>query len=97
MPDVTPEETKIAKIVVDRDLCIGSASCVAVAKRVFQLDAENKAIVIDPKGADDETIKLAAKSCPVFAIFLYSRRGRQLYPEPEATQPGPRADQPTGG
>ncbi|MFC1749818.1 ferredoxin [Pseudomonadota bacterium] len=60
------------KIVVDRDLCIGAAPCVAVAGGVFQLDDEGKAIVIDPKGADDETIKLAAQSCPVKAIKLYN-------------------------
>ena len=51
---------KIAKIVVDRDLCIGAASCVAIAPGVFALDEENKAYVVSDKGADDETILLAA-------------------------------------
>lgn len=76
-----PEDKKIAKIVIDRDLCIGAASCVALAGGVFQLDDQNKAVVVNPTGADDETIMLAAKSCPVFAIFLYNRKGEQLYPE----------------
>ena len=81
MPDA-PKPLKIARIEVDRDLCIGSAPCVTVAPGVFQLDDENKAIVVDPKGADDETILLAAQACPVMAIKLFDEEGNQIYPEP---------------
>ncbi len=72
---------KIGKIVVDRDLCIGAAPCVTVAPGVFELDEENKAIVTNPKGADDDTILLAAQSCPVQAVLLYDEEGNQIYPE----------------
>ena len=72
------------KIVVDRNLCIGAAPCVAVAPGVFQLDEEGKAYVVDPKGADDATIKLAAEACPVRAIFLYDDAEKQIYPPVEA-------------
>ena len=69
------------KIVVDRDLCIGAAPCVAIAGSVFQLDEEGKAIIIDEKGADDETIKLAAEACPTRAIILTDETsGAQIYP-----------------
>ena len=71
---------KIAKIVVDRSLCIGAASCIAVAPGVFELDGENKAVVYNDKGADDETILLAAKSCPTQAILLFDEDGNQLFP-----------------
>jgi len=71
---------KIGKIVIDRDLCIGAASCVAIAPNVFALDEENKAIVINEKGADDETILLAAESCPTKAIIIFDDQGRQVYP-----------------
>jgi ferredoxin len=71
---------KIGKIHVDRDLCIGAASCVAIAPSVFQLDEENKAYVVDEKGADDETILLAAKSCPTKAIIIFDTEGNQIYP-----------------
>jgi len=74
-------ESKISKIEVDRNACIGAASCVAVAPDVFELDGENKAIVKNPKGADDETIMLAAKSCPVAAIKVYGKDGNQIVPE----------------
>lgn len=71
---------KVAKIVVDRHLCIGAASCIAVAPGVFQLDGENKAVVYNDKGADDETILLAAQSCPTQAILLFDEEGNQIFP-----------------
>jgi len=71
---------KIAKIYVDRDLCIGAAACIAVAPGVYALDDENKAIILDAHGADDETIVLSAKSCPVKAIQLIDENGEQVYP-----------------
>lgn len=75
-----PKKTKIGKIYVDRNLCIGAASCVAVAPDVFELDEENKAVVKNPKGADDATILLAAESCPTRAIIVYDEDGNQIYP-----------------
>lgn len=74
------EAKKIGKIVVDRNLCIGAASCIAVAPGVFELDGENKAVVYNDKGADNETILLAAKSCPTQAILVFDEEGNQLYP-----------------
>lgn len=71
---------KISKVVVDRDLCIGAAPCVTVAPGVFQLDEENKAYVVNQKGADAETILLAAQSCPVQAIIVFDEAGVQIYP-----------------
>lgn len=71
---------KIVKIVVDRNLCIGASSCVAVAGTTFQLDEENKAIVLDAESVDDETLLLAAQSCPTKAIFVYDKDGCQVYP-----------------
>lgn len=71
---------KIGKIVVDRNLCIGAASCIAVAPGVFELDSENKAVVYNDTGADDETILLAAKSCPTQAILLFDEDGNQIFP-----------------
>lgn len=37
---------KVSKIVIDRDLCIGAASCVTIMPGVFQLDEENKAVIV---------------------------------------------------
>ena len=61
MSDAPNKPLKISRVEVDRDLCIGAAPCVTVAPGVFQLDDENKAIVVDQNGADAETILLAAQ------------------------------------
>ena len=71
---------KISRVEVDRDACIGAAPCVVVAPGVFQLDEENKAYVVNQKGADAETILLAAQSCPVQAIIVFDEAGVQIYP-----------------
>lgn len=69
------------KIKIDRNLCIGAASCVALAMKTFELDVENKAIVMDEGGDEAETIKLAAESCPTKAIILENAEtGEQEYP-----------------
>ncbi len=69
------------KITVDRDLCIGAASCVALAMKTFALDSENKAVVMKGEGDPPELIKLAAESCPTKAIILVDEEtGEQEYP-----------------
>jgi len=80
VPAGEKKPTKIGKIVIDRNLCIGAASCVAIAPGVFELDSENKAIVYSDTGADDETILLAAQSCPTRAIIVFDTEGNQIYP-----------------
>lgn len=75
------EGSKIGKIVVDRDLCIGAAPCIAVAASVFELDGENKAVVTDANSVDDETLLMAAESCPTRAILLFDKEGKQVFPK----------------
>jgi len=65
---------------VDRNLCVGVGNCVAAAPTVFQLDKENKAIVLDIDSIDEETLKMAASSCPELAIILEDEAGRQVFP-----------------
>jgi len=81
MPNPTNGNTKKYKIKVDRNLCIGAASCVALAMKTFQLDGENKAVILDEAGDPPESIKLAAESCPTKAIILENTEsGEQEYP-----------------
>ncbi len=74
------KKRKIVKIVVDRSLCIGASSCIAVAPDVFALDSENIAVVKPDAPLDDDMLLLAAQSCPTNAIFLYDEEGNQVYP-----------------
>ena len=71
----------IRRIVVDRPKCIGANSCVAVAPGVFQLDEENLAYVVDPDSTDEDTIMMAAQSCPVLAVLLYDENDKLIFPE----------------
>jgi len=74
-------KTKKYRIKVDRDLCIGAASCVALAAKTFELDAENKAIILAEDADTAEAIRLAAESCPTKAIILEdAETGKQEYP-----------------
>ena len=71
-------ENRVA-ITVDRALCIGSGDCVDTAPDVFQLDEEDKAVVVDADGAPVDDIVTAASNCPVGAIFVIGEDG-DLYP-----------------
>ena len=68
------------KVKADRNLCIGIGNCVAIAPTVFQLDNENKLIVLDPSTVTDEVLLNAASSCPENAIVLEDENGNQVYP-----------------
>lgn len=73
------------QVEVIRDKCIGAASCVAIAPRVFQLDEEKIAILVSQDGEDDDTKLLAAQSCPTAAIIVTDRQtGQQIWPLPVA-------------
>ena len=66
---------------VDRKLCVGAGNCVAIAPEVFALDDENKALVTNPKGAEEDVIWKAAESCPVDAVIIEDEStGEILYP-----------------
>lgn len=82
MEDIRERKSgRIRKIVVDQDLCIGAVSCVVVAPGVFQMNDEQKAYIVDPEAADDDTLLLSAQSCPVLAIKLFDEEGNQIFPE----------------
>lgn len=69
-------------IKVDRDLCIGAATCVAIAPKTFELDTDAKAVII--KTADQEiadTVIDAARGCPVAAITIENEKGERVYPK----------------
>ncbi|MBU6426929.1 ferredoxin [Patescibacteria group bacterium] len=74
-------DSKIGKIVIDRDLCIGAASCIAVSGTTFELDDENKAVVTGVDSVDDDTLTMAAESCPTKAILLFDKEGKQVFPK----------------
>lgn len=66
---------------IDRNLCIGAATCVALAPKAWALDDEAKAIILDTAAEEtDEALLEAAKGCPVMAIIITDENGKQIYP-----------------
>jgi len=80
-PKVTRKIRKY-HVIIDRGICIGAATCVALAPRAFALDDEAKAILIENADLEtDEAILAAAKGCPVSAIkIIDSQTGKQIFP-----------------
>lgn len=66
---------------IDQDLCIGAATCVALAPKAWALDDQAKAIILDTAEEEtDETLIEAAKGCPVMAIIITDETGAQIFP-----------------
>lgn len=66
---------------IDRNLCIGAATCVALAPKAWALDDEAKAIILDTADQEtDQALLEAAKGCPVMAIIITDENGKQIYP-----------------
>ncbi|OGG07355.1 hypothetical protein A2872_03460 [Candidatus Gottesmanbacteria bacterium RIFCSPHIGHO2_01_FULL_42_12] len=69
------------KVKVDRDICIGAASCVAISEPTFTLDGENKAVPHAESMDTPENILMAAQSCPTKAIIIVdAETGKQVWP-----------------
>ena len=66
---------------IDQNLCIGAATCVAIAPKAWVLDDQAKAIILDTAESEsDETLLEAAKGCPVMAIIITDESGKQVFP-----------------
>ncbi len=77
-----PKKIHDWKVWVDRGLCIGAATCVAVAQKTFALDKEAKAVILDSADKDaKEAILDAAKACPTAAIFIEDKDGKRVFPK----------------
>jgi len=66
---------------IDQNLCIGAATCIAIAPRAWALDDQAKAVILPT--ADEETDEIlieAAQSCPVMAITIVDEDGKQIFP-----------------
>jgi ferredoxin len=77
-----PVKVRNLKFWVDRNLCIGAATCVAVAPKTYALDEEAKAVILN--STDEETNEViidAAKACPVAAIIVENEKGERVFPK----------------
>lgn len=77
-----PVQSRNLKVRVDRNLCIGAATCIAIAPKSYVLDSEAKAVIL--KSIDEEseqTIIDSAKGCPVAAIIIEDAQGNKIFPK----------------
>ncbi|HEX6518953.1 MAG TPA: ferredoxin [Streptosporangiaceae bacterium] len=58
------------KISVDKNVCIGSAMCVAIAPDRFVLDERQRSGPAEAEIDPEEVVRDAAASCPAEAIHL---------------------------
>ncbi len=66
---------------IDRNLCIGAATCVALAPKAYTLDSEAKAVFLETAAEEnDESLLAAARGCPVMAIIVKDETGKQIFP-----------------
>jgi len=79
--DKTTKTIRKYTMTIDRSLCIGAATCVALAPRAYTLDTEAKAVFLDTGEEEtDESLLAAAKGCPVAAISIIDDTGKQIFP-----------------
>lgn len=77
-----PAAVRNLKIKIDRDLCIGAATCVAVAPKAFTLDSDAKSIILQTVDEEsDEVIIDAARGCPTAAISIEDQNGNKIFPK----------------
>jgi sterol 14-demethylase len=60
------------RIVVDRDLCQGHASCEGEAPEVFSVSKEGDLTILQPEPPEElrQKVELAVKYCPTHALSI---------------------------
>ena len=62
----------MSQVEVDRERCVGSGSCEALAPDVFEVDDDGVLIVHRPEPTEDELpdVRDAVQACPTRALSL---------------------------
>jgi ferredoxin len=85
---IRKRELHSIRIRVDEDICIANGVCVELAPKVFQLRKQVTpsllaplAYVVDPYGASNDDILVAAQMCPTGAIIIEdAETGERIHP-----------------
>jgi ferredoxin len=62
----------MTRVAVDRDLCVGSGACEALAPDVFEVDDDGVLVVHREEPAAEElpSVREAVQACPIRALAL---------------------------
>lgn len=60
--------TQWQRIAADRETCIGSGNCLFYSGETFDLDEDDRVIIVDPSGDDPDRQRMAVQSCPSGAL-----------------------------
>jgi ferredoxin len=62
----------MSRVAVDRDRCVGSGTCEALAPAVFEVDDDGVLAVLRPEPAEDDLsdVRDAVLACPTRALAL---------------------------
>ena len=87
-PKPKPPHLRPITIRVDEDVCVANGICIRIAPNVFQLKKQEAptifapmVYVVDPYGADNDTIIEAAIMCPTAALIIEdAETGERIHP-----------------
>jgi ferredoxin len=66
-------------VLIDDRICVGSASCIAVAPAHFAFDDNDRSQPVAPYTAPDDTLITAAEMCPTGALrVIDTATGQEL-------------------
>jgi ferredoxin len=64
-------DERAVRVSVDRERCVGSATCTVIAPDIFALDEHDRAEPQVATVTDDDLVDQAAQLCPTGAIHLH--------------------------
>ena len=83
MANIREQDINGRTVRIERDLCIGSGSCVNLAPEVFELDEQNLVAFTDEAadaGIERDRLEEACLLCPVDALLVFDDEGEQVVP-----------------
>ena len=80
MSDVVERRFDDLTVRIDRTLCVGFGGCVELAPDAFDLDDDDVAFFVASGRVDRGRLLKACETCPVDALLVFDRDGRQIVP-----------------
>jgi ferredoxin len=82
MSDFVERNITDLRVKIDRSSCIASANCIKAAPKLFELDDERICQFLEPVEEEErDRIIEACSVCPVSALSVYEKDGKQIVPQ----------------